>query len=474
MKNHVTFALNGELHTLSGEKAFITLSDFLRYHRGLTGTKVVCAEGDCGACTVLVSRMNDGKLSDYESINSCIAFMWQLDGAHIVSVEGLKKDGKLHPVQESMASCHGAQCGYCTPGFICAMAQMTDEAKVKGATLSEKNVKNALTGNLCRCTGYQAIIEAGVSVDLKKVEPLHKMYPSAGLEEKLQARESVLLSHEGMEISLPRTIDEALRMMNDQTKVVSGATDLGVLFNKGKWTPQKMLSLMHIDELKKISDEPDALVVGARASLHAVEFASKKYFPEFSKLLHVFASPQIKNSGTLVGNMMNASPIADTIPFLKVAEAEVILRSLHGERRVNVNDFFKPGYKQMDLRPGELVTHVRIPKTRDQFKLYKVSKRKDLDISAVTCAIRYDLKAGSFQRFSLAFGGVAASVLRFPTLEAKAQGQKPTVKLFTDLGIELNQLITPVSDVRGSSDYRRLLCKNLLLKFASEHAEASV
>lgn len=462
MRDTILLQLNGQRHELTGAEAFMTLSDFLRYQRGLTGTKVVCAEGDCGACTVLVAR--DGER--YQSMNSCIAFMWQLDGSHIVTVEGLKTNGQVHPVQEAMVTAHGAQCGYCTPGFICAMAGMTEDARIEGFPLEEKRVRNYLTGNLCRCTGYQAIIEAGCKTDMKAVPDLTKMYPV-----KAKTAGSVRLQHQGFEISLPTTVKEAVEIFKaGDVKIVSGATDLGVLYNKGKWAPEKMMSLAAIAELKTIVEDKDVLVVGARASLSQLEAATSKLFPELSRMLHIFASPQIKNTGTLIGNMMNASPIADTIPFLKVAEAEVVLEGPKGQRVVNVNAFFLPGYKKMDLQAGEMVTHVRIPKTQDAFKLYKVSRRKDLDISAVTCAIRYRLDKDTFSSISIAFGGIGASVLRFPDLEKMARGQKVTPTLMRQLGLELDKQITPVSDVRGSDKYRRLLCTNLLMKFGDELA----
>lgn len=461
MRETIMLHLNGQRHEISGAEAFMTLSDFLRYQRGLTGTKVVCAEGDCGACTVLVAHGDER----YQSINSCIAFMWQLDGSHVVTVEGLKLNGNVHPVQESMVATHGAQCGYCTPGFICAMAGMTEDARIEGFALEEKRVRNYLTGNLCRCTGYQAIIEAGCKTDLRAVPDLKKHFPAKGT----RPADSVHLKHLGLEIFLPSTVAEAVEIFNrEKMKMVSGATDLGVLYNKGKWAPEKMMSLAAIAELKNITDEKDALVVGARASLTQLESATVKLFPELSRMLHLFASPQIKNTGTLIGNMMNASPIADTIPFLKVAEAEVVLMGPQGQRSVNVNAFFLPGYKKMDLRAGEIVTHVRIPKTADAFRLYKVSKRKDMDISAVTCAIRYRLDKDVFASISIAFGGVGASVLRFPDLEKIARGQKVTPALMRQLGVELDKQITPVSDVRGSDKYRRLLCTNLLMKFGDE------
>jgi xanthine dehydrogenase small subunit len=463
MRNIIELFVNGERHTVQGAEAFMTLSDYLRYQRGLTGTKVVCAEGDCGACTVMVSRLQGAEFSHYQSINSCIAFMWQLDRSHVITVEGLKG----HPVQESMVKEHGAQCGYCTPGFICAMAGMTDEAKREGFTLTEKKVKNYLTGNLCRCTGYDSIITAGTQVDASKAQALAEFYHDEKIAQEFSAPDLIQLAHEGVDLVLPTTVAEARKHAAGR-KLVAGATDLGVLFNKGKWKPQKLLSLMHIPELYETRVEGEELIVGARVSLAELETKTEQLFPEFSRLLHIFASPQIKNTGTLVGNMLNASPIADTIPFLKVAQAKVVIQTLTGERVLDVNDFYKPGYKQLDLIPGEFVSHVRLPISSHRYRLFKVSKRKDLDISAVTMAIRYELQGETFKSFSLAVGGVGPTVLRMPQVESVATGKRIEGALMKSLAQALDAAITPLSDVRGSDKYRRGLCKNLLLKFGDE------
>jgi xanthine dehydrogenase small subunit len=469
MRNTIVVYVNGLRCELSPEESFMTLSDFLRYQKSLTGTKVVCAEGDCGACTVLVKRFDGAAPSRYDSINSCIAFMWQLDLSHIISVEGLKRDGLLHPVQEQMIECHGAQCGYCTPGFICAMASLSEDAKIESFEMDKKRVQNYLTGNLCRCTGYDSIIEAGMKVDLAKVLPLKDYYDDEKIAQDLTSlQKSVRVAYQEKIAFIPTTMTEAIKSMSAGQKIVSGSTDLGVLHNKGKWQSQEMISLKSIPELHQIKDTKNELIIGARVTLKDVEAATKGSFPAFSDLMHIFASPQIKNSATLVGNMMNASPIADTIPFLKVAEAVIVIESPEGQREMNINDFFLDGYKQMQIKTGEFVSHVKLPKTTDQFKLYKVSKRKDLDISAVTLAIRYELSDEVFTKFSIAIGGVAASVLRLKTIEGQMIGQKLSKNTFEKVAQDVQNMIKPLSDVRGSADYRKVLTRNLLMKFYHE------
>ncbi len=466
--------LNGKRHELRGEPCFATVSDFLRYEKNLRGTKVVCAEGDCGACTVLVARLTGDSLGPYEPINSCISFVYLADRSHLITVEGLRGSSEaLHPAQKAMIECNGAQCGYCTPGFVCSLAGLTDSTKSENKGLSEKRVKNALTGNLCRCTGYEAIIKAGCSIPLDAAPKLSSLYDDSLIARDLrQLSGSVEILSNEQSVFLPETADQAVQYINryPDTRVISGSTDLGVLSNKGKLKLKRLMNLNALRESYEIKEEPDYWNVGAKASLTRIEKALEKDFSEFSKYLNVFASPQIKNAASLAGNIINASPIADSIPFLRVAESELVLKSIQGERMVNINSFIQGGYKKLDLRPGELLIRIRIPKTSARFKLFKVSIRKDLDISTVTFAARYSISKGVIQTFSLAFGGVGPSVLRMSKLEQMAVGQKLEANLFKAMAKMLKQEITPLSDVRGSADYRHQLCHNLLLKFYDEVA----
>lgn len=470
MRNSVILFVNGERVELSGESAFMTVADYLRYKKGLTGTKVVCSEGDCGACTILVARMGESTLSPYKAINSCISFMYLLDKSHLITVEGLKKNDELHPVQKAMVENHGAQCGFCTPGFICAMASLTEDAKKENFPLEEKRVKNYLTGNLCRCTGYDSIIKSGCAVKLSSVPELASFYDDEKISKALSSvKGSVRILHGDKSVFLPATVDEAVLEKKEKSpRLAGGATDLGVVHNKGKLKLTDIMSLNNISSLYAVEETATHIVVGARASLHELERKTAKVFPALSQSLHLFASPQIKNSGTLVGNMVNASPIGDTIPFLRVAEAEVVLRSVAGERIVNINSFYKGGYKELDMRSDELVTHIHIPKTNHEYKLFKISARKDLDISSVTFAARYRLKSHVLEEFSLALGGVGPTVLRMTHIEAKAVGQKFSQALFKELAADVKATIKPLSDVRGSTDFRLTLSHNLMLKFCDE------
>jgi xanthine dehydrogenase small subunit len=477
MRDYVVVYINGNRHELRGEQAFMTLSDFLRYERNLTGTKVVCSEGDCGACTVLVAnihRLEDGEL-DYEPVNSCISFMYVLDGCHIVTVEGLKEDDdSLNAVQESMVDNHGAQCGFCTPGFICAMNAGIESHLKKNNEINEKRVKNSLTGNLCRCTGYKSIIDSAMSVDLEKFEPLTKKYPSKEIIKDLQEVVSTdaILNYKERSFVLPTTFKKALELQSKNAAIViSGASDLGVLHNKRGHRPESLIGLHNVNELYEIKKEKDGAFIGARVNLHEIEDSLGSEFEEFAKMIQIFASPQIKNRATLIGNVANASPIGDSIPFLLVMNALVVIESVDGQREVDINEFYK-GYKQLDLKDNELIKGIKVPylKENEKLQLYKVSNRKDMDISIVTFAGKMTLADKKIDEISLAVGGVGPVVLRPKKTEASLLGKDFTKDIFDDAANVLKGEVTPIDDVRGSAKFRRILSKNLLLKFYAENS----
>jgi len=475
MRDYVLLYLNGKRHKISGEMARMTLAKYLRYEKGLTGTKIVCSEGDCGACTVLVSRHIENNASNYtttnySTINSCISPLYLLDCCHIVTVEGVKLDNELHPVQESMAKNHGAQCGYCTPGIICSMTALVDDMHVKGKKVTEQKAKNYLTGNLCRCTGYKPIIEAALDIKTEYIIPTALRYNSDDIDfaftEHLKV--PVKIKTEDGEIFIPVKVQELLESKDESKVINSGSTDLGVVINKGKIDPKQIVALNNVKEFYEIKDGDVFLEIGAKVSLDRVEKATVKSFKALSEFLHIFASPQIKNIGTLIGNVANGSPIGDTLPFLVAAEAILVIQSKKGKRELVITKFYK-GYKDFDLADGEVITSIKIPKTADEYKIYKVSIRKDLDISAVSLAVKYDLSDDKkINNIAIAYGGVGPTVLRIPELEKDLIGKDFTEKAFAAAAKKIKTLVKPLSDHRGSKEFRLELCQNLLLKFYSE------
>jgi xanthine dehydrogenase small subunit len=470
MRDYVLIYINGVRQKIPAQQARQSLSDYLRRRLNLVGTKIVCSEGDCGACTVLVGRPSEQGLR-YLSVDACIQFLFQLDCTHILTIEGLAKNGGLSGIQQAMVDCHGSQCGFCTPGFVMAMTGMQEN----GCSAQADSLKYGLTGNLCRCTGYVSILEAGLAASKTEQRRLAELFPPAPLLEDFAAHadDDVMLAEpSGKSVFCPSTLDAALSYLNDnpQSMIVSGATDLGVRVNKGLQLPDKLLDLNRLADLAHIEVNNGQLVIGARASWTAVEAAYRDLVPAFHRVLNVFGSPQIRNVGTIGGNVINASPISDSLPFLHVMEAELELSSQSGRRTVNINNFYQ-GYKKFDLRQGELLTKVTVPlpEASDLVGLYKVSRRRDLDISSFTAAVKIRLDGNTISHASIAFGAVGPIVLRARDTESFLIGREFSEATMSEAGERAVAEVTPISDVRGSADYRWQLTRNVLVKFFLEN-----
>jgi xanthine dehydrogenase small subunit len=482
-RDHLLLYVNGRRHEVRGALAFRSLSDFLRYDLQLAGTKVVCAEGDCGSCTVLLGRPTaDGAGMRYATVCSCIQFLHQLDGTHIVTVEGLTPaGGGLNAVQEAMVQAQGTQCGFCTPGFVVSLCAMFDESARDGVQVND--ARAACVGNLCRCTGYLPILEAAVAVDASTVRAINELFPPGEVAADLRrhAAQPVTIHAGDRLVHKPVTVEQAVAFKREHPDcvVVAGGTDVGVHVNKGLRDPNVVMSLSGLDELTQIGvdEAANAIVAGARASIADLERVGRDALPEFGRLLYYFGSPPIKNAGTVGGNIVNGSPIGDTMPAMFVLNAEVELAgSPDGGavewRRVNINDFYT-GYRRSAMRPDEIVTRVVIPlPAHDEiFRLYKVSRRKDLDISAFTAAIWMRRAAPGSDTIAdarLAFGGVGPVILRLPKTESFLRGKTLTEATAREAGGIARDEVTPITDVRGSADYRRQLAENILRKLQAE------
>jgi len=488
IRDHLVLFVNGKRREVHGSDCFLSLSDFLRYRLGLTGTKIVCSEGDCGSCTVLVGR-DDGGTIRYLPIDSCIRFMFQLDGCHVVTIEGLAGapgSSNLTPIQRSMVDCQGSQCGFCTPGFVMAMTGACEG--INGHRLSEQDWQHALTGNLCRCTGYTPILKAAMQAAGEDLVKLNELYSPDLILEELK-----LLSGDSLDLRCncgggerrafcPTTLDEAIgfRQEHPEAKIVAGATDVGVQLNKRAIEPAVFLDLNRVAELEGaelVSSDGGShtITAAARATWTEILNLCREAVPEFAEIVSIFGSPQIRHVGTIGGNIMNASPIADSLPFLMVMEAELELTGLAGRRAVNVNDFYK-GYKKFDLRADELLAKVRfpLPQADERLRLYKVSRRRDLDIATFTAAIRMRLDGDTISGAAIAYGAVGPMVIRLRRTEAFLIDQPFTEETLHQAGDVAAEEIAPISDVRGSKDYRYQLARNVLLKFYHQQHLAAV
>jgi xanthine dehydrogenase small subunit len=375
----------------------------------------------------------------------------------VVTVEGLSKNG-LTPLQDAMVRCHGAQCGYCTPGFIMAMAPMYES----GRRVDEKSVRAALTGNLCRCTGYEPIIKAALEVE--EQPSIADLFPGVTTPAE---NGSVRAGRFFKPASLEEAID--FKAANPKCVIVQGATDFGVWWTKRGFVPEAILSLDGIAGLDELRVEGNELLVGGRTTLAALEEFVSGRIPELARILDRFGSPQIKNAGTLAGNIANASPIADTLPFLYVTAARLELTGRGGVRTVAIDQFYR-GYKKLDLQADEIITRIRIPVPAPgaTLRLYKVSKRSHLDISSFTAAFLMRRAGERIESMRIACGGVGPVILRLPKTEAYLAGRAFQREAFEEAGQIAREEITPISDVRGSRDFRLQLAANVLRRFYYE------
>jgi xanthine dehydrogenase small subunit len=441
MADSIRFTLNGEPVDLAGTSPMTTVLDWLREHRGLKGTKEGCAEGDCGACTVVLERA-DGR---HEAMNACIALLGQMDGQAIRTVEGLLgKDGAPHPVQRAMAEADATQCGFCTPGFV-----MSAYAFAAGGEPAElETIHDALAGNLCRCTGYRPIVEAMTKVVGIAGETAH---PSAPRTESADFN--------GM-FYAPRTLHELLRTraMHRGVPLLAGGTDLGLLAGRERTPPKAVIHVAHVPELNVIEDGKEEITFGAAVTYARAAPLLIEAFPALRPYLARLGSRQIRTLGTIGGNVGNASPIGDMPPVLLTLETRVKLASARGTRELPLEEFFL-GYRKTALASDEVIQSLTLCRLREGevFFCDKVSKRRDQDISTVAGAYRLRLKRGKIEDARLAFGGMAAIPKRASNAQAALMKDG-----FEAARAALAKDFQPLDDWRGSAAYRLQVATNLL------------
>jgi len=471
-RDHVLIYLNGKRYVVRGDEASMSLAQWLREVRGKVGTKIVCNEGDCGACSVLVGKPNIEGSIRYRAIDSCIAFLFQLDRSHVVTVEGLSVDRTLSPIQDAMVKCHGSQCGFCTPGFVTTMHGMVEASQ----PLDDESLRYGLSGNLCRCTGYVQILNAGKSVDAASVARLAEIYPDARIVNDFVAmqNDSLAINANGRTVFVPATIEEAItiRAVKPTATIVSGATDYGVLHNHGRCETNDLLCLSNIRHLRDIAVHDGVLSIGALATWIDIEAKVKTLLPAYHEILTHFGSPQIREMGTIGGNIASGSPIADSVPVHLVLDSEIELIGASGSRTVPMRDFYL-GYRNTAMRPDELIAAIHTPlvKSDERLTLYKISKRLDMDISTLTFAIWAKIDGDNIIDARLALGGVGPTVMRITKAEQAMIGKSWSEATFQIASKIAREEVSPWTDVRGSANYRSLMTEKLVLKSFYEHAE---
>lgn len=473
-RDTIRFWLNERLVELSDLAPDRTLLDFLRLDRVLRGTKEGCAEGDCGACTVLVGRLSGGGLV-YESVNACIRFVGSLDGTHVVTVEHLAgADGALHPVQQAMVDYHGSQCGFCTPGFVMSLYGLwlqTPEPTIP-------RIERALQGNLCRCTGYAPIVRAAQSISNYGDAAADTLAAErATIVARLTAlRDGNRVVLGGGKLILPASADDlaAVLVENPDATIVAGSTDVGLWVTKFMRDISPTVFIGHLDDLRTITVADGSITFGAGVSYTQAFSTIAEHIPQLSELWARIGGEQVRNMGTIGGNIANGSPIGDTPPPLIALGASITLR--HGDIRrvVKLEDFFI-AYGKQDRAKGEFVESVTVPLPApgELFAAYKITKRRDEDITATLGAFHLRLDNGLVSEATIAFGGMAATPKRARAVEAALTGQPWIVETIAAALPAFETDYQPLTDWRASAEYRMLAAKNLLRRFFLETTGAS-
>lgn len=486
----IKVTVNGQVRNCSGENPHTRLLDWLR-NEGLTGSKEGCAEGECGACAVLVARPDGADRSRWTSINACLPPALAFDGQEIITAEGLGNVANactpedLHPVQREMADRGGSQCGYCTPGFICSMAaeyyRPERAAEDASAETGQDHAGDhecgpngfdlhALSGNLCRCTGYRPIKDAAYALGTPaEADPLRERQsrPAPAAQPTRVAS--------GTEFIRPQSLAEVLQALRDRpdVKLLAGATDLGVEVNLRHSRPPLVLAVDRLEELRTLTFDAGSLEIGAALTLSEVERELGGRVPLLDRLFPQFASRLIRNAATFGGNLSTGSPIGDSAPVFLALDASVVLSSLEGDREVPLSAYYT-GYRQSVRRPDEMLRAIRIPlPLADKTAFYKIAKRRFDDISSVSVGIALQVTDGVVASARIGLGGVAATPIRALATEEALLGQPWTSDAVAAAAVVMAGEGTPIDDMRASALYRSAMLRQALLKFHAENAEAA-
>jgi xanthine dehydrogenase small subunit len=476
MRNHVRFLRRGRVVEIADLAPRLTLLDWLRLEERSTGTKEGCNEGDCGACTVALGRLKDGRLV-YEPVNACILLVGQCDGAEIITVEDLARGETAHPVQDAMVRHHGSQCGFCTPGIVMSLFALYQEG---ARPVTREAVNDQLSGNLCRCTGYRPIVDAALDacagppadhVAARRAGTLAWLKDLADLDD-------VFVGTEARFFAAPATAASALELLakHEDATILAGATDVGLWITKQLREIDKIVWLGRVSELTDIVEEDDRVLIGAMVSHAAAEDVLARLAPDFAELMRRFGSKQVRVSGTVGGNIANGSPIGDLAPALIALGATLHLAKGAELRALPLEQFFI-AYGKQDRAADELVVAVEVPKLREgqHARFSKVSKRRDEDITAVLACHRLTVSEGVVTAARVAHGGMAATPKRAPKTEAALLGLRLDDPASWEAALDALALdYQPIDDMRASATYRRDVARALLARTLTELARPGV
>lgn len=469
----IRFFNRGQIVEIDDAAPTRSVLDWLREDARCTGTKEGCNEGDCGACTVVLGTLAQPGDADavrglrLETVNACLQFLPTLDGKALFTVEDLKAmtpDATLHPVQQAMVECHGSQCGFCTPGFVMSLWAGYERHQACGSTPTRQALADDLSGNLCRCTGYRPILDAG--------QRMFELPPAALDTAPVVAALKSIASDDtfqyGKRFFAPRTLEDlaALRLARPEARLLAGATDIGLWVNKQFRELGEILYLGGVAELRTVEERDGSLRIGAGASLEDAWRALVQRWPSLADVWLRFASPPVRHAGTMGGNLANGSPIGDSAPILMALDAQIELRRGHHIRCMPLPDFYVD-YMKNRLEPGEFVQAIVVPlaSAERQVRGYKISKRFDCDISAICAGFAIELDGETVRSVHLAFGGMAAIVKRAAQAEAVLIGQPWNEASLTAAQAALAQDFKPLTDLRASAEHRMRVAANLLRRF---------
>ena len=465
----IRFLHRGQVVEVTPDRSTRSVLDWLREDARCTGTKEGCAEGDCGACTVVVGALDGHGRLQLRSENACIRFLPQLDGKALYTVEDLSPpQGPLHPVQQALVDGHGSQCGFCTPGFVMTLWACQQHHAAAGTKPTRQQLADELSGNLCRCTGYRPILDAGEQLFRQPAPPFDTAPVEAALQQLAADPPLALQAGDGSRMWAPRTLDELARLRAErpQARLLAGATDIGLWVNKQLRELPELIAVDRVPELQALHDRDGVLHIGAAVSLEAAWAALARHWPPLGEVWRRFASPPVRHAGTMGGNVANGSPIGDAAPVLMALGAQLVLQRLDVQRTLPLAGFYT-SYMTSQLQPGEFVhsLQVPLPAAGTVLRAYKISKRFDSDISALCAGLALDLDGDRIVAARLAFGGLAATVMRAAAAEAALVGQCWAEPALQAAAAALAHDFQPLSDLRASAGYRLQVAQNLLRRF---------
>ena len=460
--NIVKFVYQNKICEINNPDPNETLLNYVRTKLKKTGTKEGCAEGGCGACTVVVGELIKNNIS-YKAINSCIAFVPSLEGKQLILVEDLTFKGELHPVQKAMVNYHGSQCGFCTPGFVMSLFAMYKNF----SSYKEETIKDSIQGNLCRCTGYRPIVEAARSLNRNSKNDFFRKDKKITLSllKKIKKR-SIKIIHNNKKYFAPKSVNELNKILRSEpdSKLISGGTDVSLIVTKERKDINSLIYLNSIDELDYIKENNKYIEVGASTPLIKFESFAKKYFPDFSQILKRYGSVQIRNVCTIAGNIATASPIGDTLPLLLALDSQIIVKGKDKTKILSINGFFT-NYRKTKLKKGQFIHSIRIPFLRQNiFKAYKISKRIDDDISSVCASFNMEINKNKIKKIRIAYGGMSNIPKRAFNCEKIFVNSSLSEKIIRKAKKLLEKDFKPITDARATKKYRMEVAKNLLEK----------